>query len=379
MATSTYVALLTTTVGTATPTVSISPIPSGYTDLVVVGSIRSSSSTSVMRYRYNGATTNYSATTMYGVGSGSGGSFRTTGETGIYGVGGSGIYVTNTADTFTTFNLHIFNYANTTTFKTSIVRTGGAASADATVGLWRATPAAITQLDFVLDSGNFAVGSTFTIYGVTAAAPFAAKATGGTITYSVDGYAYHTFTSGGTFTPSVALSCDVLVIGGGGGGGNGGSYSGGGGSAGTVTYASSQNISSAQTVTIGGPGSGGYAGGAGTTSSFGGTSASGGSGGATGSTSGGIGAGGSNSGANGGPGTGAYSSLASMTNSGVGGFYAGGGGAASFGAGGSGGGGAGSGTGTGSAGVSNTGSGGGGGGYTGGPGGSGIVIVRYAK
>lgn len=373
MATNTYVVLDTKTLVSAVSSVTFSPIPQGYTDLILVASGTATAGNVNANLRFNGdSSALYSDTYMSGTGSAAQSS-RHSNQTFMY-LQGYGWWDQSQGNDI----VHIMNYSNTTTFKTVLSRANFSNNGvSATVGLYRSTNA-ITSIEFRADSSTFTAGSTFTIYGVTAAAPFAAKATGGTITYSVDGYAYHTFTSGGTFTPSVALSCDVLVIGGGGGGGNGGSYSGGGGSAGTVTYASSQNISSAQTVTIGGPGSGGYAGGAGTTSSFGGTSASGGSGGATGSTSGGIGAGGSNSGANGGPGTGAYSSLASLTNSGVNGFYAGGGGAASFGAGGSGGGGAGSGTGTGSAGVSNTGSGGGGGGFTGGPGGSGIVIVRYA-
>ena len=44
------------------------------------------------------------------------------------------------------------------------------------------------------------------------------KATGGTVT-SDSTYWYHTFTSNGTFTPSQALSCDVVVVAGGAGGG----------------------------------------------------------------------------------------------------------------------------------------------------------------
>ena len=45
----------------------------------------------------------------------------------------------------------------------------------------------------------------------TATQSQAARATGGTITY-VGGYTIHTFTSSGTFTPSVAMNVEVLVV-----------------------------------------------------------------------------------------------------------------------------------------------------------------------
>jgi hypothetical protein len=54
------------------------------------------------------------------------------------------------------------------------------------------------------------------------------KATGGTITAS-SGYWYHTFTSTADFTPTVALTADVLMVAGGGGGGANHATSGSGG------------------------------------------------------------------------------------------------------------------------------------------------------
>jgi hypothetical protein len=164
----TYKPIATTNGTGSSGTVSFTSIPATYTDLVLVGSIRSTSAASVMRYRFNGATTNYSATTLYGTGS-SAESFRTTGESGIYGLGGSGNYTPSASNTFAVFNLNIFNYANTTTYKTSLMRIGGSASAETNVGLWRASPVAITQIDLVLDSGSITSDSTFTLYGIKAA------------------------------------------------------------------------------------------------------------------------------------------------------------------------------------------------------------------
>ncbi len=75
-----------------------------------------------------------------------------------------------------------------------------------------------------------------------------ALATGGTITY-IDGYAVHTFTSSGTFTPSQTLNAEVLVVGGGGGGGA--TYGGGGGGGG-IAYNSSYSLNTSPvTVTVG--------------------------------------------------------------------------------------------------------------------------------
>ena len=71
---------------------------------------------------------------------------------------------------------NIMNYANTTTSKTYLVRYNDAAFVtEASVNLWRATPAAINQVLIYIgyDNGtyvdNIASGSTFTLYGISAA------------------------------------------------------------------------------------------------------------------------------------------------------------------------------------------------------------------
>ena len=95
-------------------------------------------------------------------------------------------------------------------------------------------------------------------------APFSQQAmavdgTGGTITHS-GGNTIHTFTSTGTFTPSVARTVSVYAVAGGGGGGAAGSTgyaSGGGGGGGVVNSASDSVTVQAYTVTVGGGGAGG--------------------------------------------------------------------------------------------------------------------------
>ena len=67
--------------------------------------------------------------------------------------------------------IQIFNYANTTTFKTAIARVAIASQyAAAVVGLWRKTPEAINRIDISTSvSSNIKSGSTFTLYGIKAA------------------------------------------------------------------------------------------------------------------------------------------------------------------------------------------------------------------
>jgi hypothetical protein len=433
MATNTYVALSTTVLGSAASSVTFSSISQAYTDLVLVINATADSGNPDSRIKFNGNTSNnMSGTILTGNGTTASSARRTSliqMEIDWTGMGtGIGQYA-----------VHIMNYANTTTYKTFLVRAAFAAKgSDAIVGMWSNT-AAITSITVDIPAGNFATGSTFTLYGI-AASSVGAKATGGTI-YSDSLYYYHAFLASGTFTPATALSCDILTIAGGGTGGRGG------GGAGGLVYAASQALTTAsQTVTVGAGGAqrtvdGSGLSNAGTNSQFGsltasvgggaaagfsvnggvggsgggagwglgvftggaGTSGQGNAGGNNGTGSAGGGGGGAGNNGNNGvgtdPGTGGvgsstYSSfgLATTTGQNVSGtvYYAGGGGGAgdtsqTTRAGGFGGGGASSSaaSSTPTAGTANTGGGGGGGtGSTaigGAAGGSGIVIIRYAR
>lgn len=433
MPTNTYVALDKVTVGTATSTVNFTSIPSGYTDLVLVAA-GTCSAGSYFTLRFNSDTsTNYSNTELVGDGSSASSSRNTNSNY---------MYIGAIRTTQTNIITQIQNYSNATTYKTVLSRTNNAATeTKAVVGLWRATPAAITSIEVGTGGANtFQTGSTFSLYGIAAmpALTPTAKATGGTITTDQFGYVYHTFTSSGTFTPSQSLTCDAMVLAGGGGGGK---ESGGGGGAGGLFSLVSQSFSATgYTVTIGAGGAGssttsrGVSGVdssiAGFTTAIGGggggsqggtaTGATGGSGGGgtylgqaggagtitqgfaggNGSNDAGAGGGGGGAGApgingqtgspyasgNGGAGSNAYASWALITSTGVSGYYGGGGGGGNNsggnapGTGGIGGGGNGRRDNTtGSNGTANTGGGGGGGGASNGgySGGSGIVIIRY--
>ncbi len=92
---------------------------------------------------------------------------------------------------------------------------------------------------------KFDEGYGTTTYDSSVNSNYIRNATGGTIT-EVDGYRIHTFTSGGTFTPTTSGNVEVLVVAGGGGGG--GSHGGGGGGGGVI-YNSSYSVNGGEAIT----------------------------------------------------------------------------------------------------------------------------------
>ena len=239
MPTNTYVALDKVTVGTATPSITFSSISSGYTDLVIVFNGVGTLSGENMLMRFNSDTgSNYSETRVLGTGS-SALSFRNSNQTSTI-VGN--LYTENSTQI-----IQVMNYSNTTTFKTSLSRKNSPNNVvGAIANLYRST-SAISSVTFLLTGGNFAVGSTFSLYGI-AASSVGAKATGGTI-YSDSQYYYHAFTSSGTFTPTQSISADMLCVAG--GGGSGINFSGGGGAGGIVLSSSQSLTAQGYTVTVG--------------------------------------------------------------------------------------------------------------------------------
>jgi hypothetical protein len=381
---------------------------------------------------FNGDTgSNYSQTFLFGNGS-TAGSSRGSNQAFIY----AGDISATGGSSYTGMSnvvLQIQNYSNTTTNKTLLSRVSSPnLFVEAVVGLWRST-AAITSIALDLEgTPQFIAGSTFSLYGIANADQGAAKATGGIITEDSQ-YWYHTFGASSAFIPKQSLTCDVLVVAGGGGGA--GDRGGGGGAGGFRTSTGLSVTATTYNVTVGAGGAGGGAGANGTkgsnsvfstitstgggfgggtyASGNGGTGGSGGGGrGAVSSTTGGAGnegsyspvegfaggnennnnttriggggGGGSEAGNTAAAGRGGNGATSSFT--GVSVVYAGGGGAGSLAggtiAGGTGGGGQGVQSGNGSAGTVNLGGGGGGSGdgaTTGAAGGSGLVIIRYAK
>lgn len=163
----TYEAIFTNTLGSATSSVTFSSIPSTYTDLVLVVNC-GFTSTGDLSMQLNGNTGSaYSTTLINGNGS-SAISWRSNSTdpriyfnyNGLSAGSFSGNYIIN-----------IMNYTNTTTFKTVIGRYNGASNeTGASIGLFRATPAAINSVTIMANGANtFVSGSTFNLYGIKAA------------------------------------------------------------------------------------------------------------------------------------------------------------------------------------------------------------------
>jgi hypothetical protein len=161
----TYEPIATTTLGSATATVTFDSIPGTYTDLVLVIAATNTGGNTDLYLRVNSDTgTNYSYTYLSANGTSAlSGRVTSTANVrmGYYGLPQSTFdYVSTT---------HIMNYANTTTFKTWLTRSNAASKGvDGIVALWRST-SAITRLDVRAASDNFGIGSTFTLYGIKAA------------------------------------------------------------------------------------------------------------------------------------------------------------------------------------------------------------------
>lgn len=154
---STYDPIATTTLSSAASTITFSSISSAYTDLrLVLGWVSGTNP----RIRFNSDTgTNYSNTTVYGDGTAT--SYAQTSMDGLniyaYGVG--------TQPAF--YSLDLFSYTGST-YKTCLV-TGsedknGSGAVVRQAGLWRST-SAVTSVT-VFGSGNFAIGTTATLYGI---------------------------------------------------------------------------------------------------------------------------------------------------------------------------------------------------------------------
>ena len=164
----TYEPIATNTLGSATSTVTFSSISGSYTDLVFVISLKAATTNNpTLRLTFNGSATGYSGTQLYGTGSAAG-SNRTTSAAfiAIARAIGAPPTIGNTG----TIIINLQNYSNTTTYKTVLARANAADSGtEADVGLWQNT-SAITSISIDAPTTNdFAIGSMFTLYGISAA------------------------------------------------------------------------------------------------------------------------------------------------------------------------------------------------------------------
>ena len=162
MAVSAYEVISTQTLGSAAASVTFSSIPQTYTDLVLIVS-HDVTADAVTGVQFNSDTaSNYSATYLWGQGTVPNSARETSAASAFafYGSAASG---------FAQAIIQVMNYSNSTTYKSFISRETDAAIETLVVaGLWRST-AAITSMVLLRRSGNFAVGSTFALYGIKAA------------------------------------------------------------------------------------------------------------------------------------------------------------------------------------------------------------------
>jgi len=160
----TYTPIATTTLGSNQTSVTFSSLGS-YTDIVVIANVTGNDGAICMRFNSDSSAL-YSYTGLRGNGS-AGASSRVTGATYI----GSQSNLSVTAGTLQTSIWNVQNYRNSTTYKTVVARDGMTThQLGATVGLWRSY-SAITSISLApeFSSNVFYTGSTFTLYGITAA------------------------------------------------------------------------------------------------------------------------------------------------------------------------------------------------------------------
>jgi hypothetical protein len=161
---STYEPIATTTLGTASGTITFSSIPATYTDIKAVF-VRATGSNTDLKFRVNGDTgTNFSQTELTANGSAVT-SYGRTSQTGVY---AGGIEVAPSATQPEFLEIELFSYAGSTN-KTFLSKHSadynGTGEVDIVVSLWRNT-AAITSVTIFASSGTFAIGTTATLYGI---------------------------------------------------------------------------------------------------------------------------------------------------------------------------------------------------------------------
>ena len=257
-----YVLLETITVGEATASsVTFNNIPqTGYTDLKIVMSFKSTNSAAVDgQIAFNGTNANIKWLNCQGNGSttasGSNTAVNALGQvagSSYTGFNNNELYLPNyTSSNYKPFSVEYVSENNATTAFSGII-----------TGL-NSSSAAITSATISCSAGNLAQYSTFSLYGLAAVGTtpvIAPYASGGDIIQTDGTYWYHAFLSSGTFTPAKGLSCDYLVVAGGAGGG--GAFGGGGGAGGFKTSIGGSALSVTATsyaISVGAGGAGGVA------------------------------------------------------------------------------------------------------------------------
>ena len=169
----TYTPIATTTLASVSSVITFSSIPSTYTDLVLIAyfSKTATNSTTPSLTVNNDTGANYGQHTFGWV---NGGVWTGTASSGSSITPSTGGYVPVGTTYWCNYQIDFMNYKNTTTNKVILVRNNNpdadtyGSGPGRQIGSWKST-AAINRIDFTVSSSTFVVGSTFTLYGITAA------------------------------------------------------------------------------------------------------------------------------------------------------------------------------------------------------------------
>jgi hypothetical protein len=264
---STYTPIASQTLTSTVAQVTFANIPQGYTDLVLqMNTQYSAASGAGLFFNTTGYDSLYSQTSLLGYSSAaqSGRASNTIQLTNNLVFGDS-----TTANIYTPSIIEIPSYSNPNVYKSiawrygTVIASGSDGEAGGLLGTWRKKDAinSINIFAFNVNFNNavFAIGSSFTLYGIAASGNIGSKATGGIVTTS-GSYTYHAFKESGMFTATQTLTADILVVAGGGAGGAciGGNYEsgGGGGAGGVFGFASQALTAGAYTCLVGAGGAG---------------------------------------------------------------------------------------------------------------------------
>ena len=168
--TNSYESIYSTTVGSATPYIDFTSIPSTYKHLQLRANVQMASTADMDLRMGNGSidtASNYSYHALYGSGSGSGAALNSGGAVshGAY-VG----YFNSGGGSFAGVVIDILDYADTNKYKTTRALEGNDSNGSGFVflssGLWMSTSAVNTLRFWSKDGVNIAAGSSFALYGI---------------------------------------------------------------------------------------------------------------------------------------------------------------------------------------------------------------------
>jgi hypothetical protein len=164
--TTSWTAIASVTIGSATSEINFTSIPATYTDLVIKTSLRSDrggGNEAYVNVRFNGATTNQTVRRLEG----SGGSVYSSNEANNWSFMIAG--ASQTANTFGNTDIYIPNYAGSSNkpFSVDSVEETNATTAymSMVAGLWSDT-AAINAVKLIIFDGSFVQYSTATLFGI---------------------------------------------------------------------------------------------------------------------------------------------------------------------------------------------------------------------